>query len=524
MCVALCWERCGGPMVRAAFILLILWSSLLRAELRLPHVLSNHMVVQREQPIHIWGWASPGAQIAVTLGREHVTATTDDLHHWSVYLPPMTAGGPYAIAIEGDGGRMVLEDVLVGDVWIASGQSNMEMPLRGWGESVVKNGESAIKQATDGKVRLLLVAHASTSNPLDDTAATWEVCSPENVGEFSAVAYFFAREIRSLEKVPIGIVDSTWGGTPGESWVSLPTLAADANLAPVFQAWARFMNEQTDLAAVVERERREDEAARTAGGPMPEHPWHPDPKSWEPAGLYNGMIAPLTKMSIAGVIWYQGETNSKLDRALDYERVLSTLIGDWREQWGQGDFPFLYTQISSFRSTTEEAWGVLRDAQRRALFVRNTGMAVTLDVGDPDDVHPADKETVGHRLALLAEQIAYRKPVNGSGPLLQRADIEGANIRLRFSSKKLVCKSLCAGFELAGEDHHFVAAEASVQGDSLVVSSATILHPMYVRYAWANATVASLFDSEGLPASTFTSENQLAGSRLIPSSYGQTGP
>jgi sialate O-acetylesterase len=506
------------------FVLFVLCPSLLRAELRLPHVLSNHMVVQREKPVHIWGWASPGAQIAVTVGHEHLSATADDLSHWSAYLPPMPAGGPYDITIEGDSGHIVLQDVLVGDLWIASGQSNMEMPLRGFGSNLVKDGESAITHATDGKVRLLRLPHVSASYPLDDTAATWEVCSPESVREFSAVAYFFTREIRSLEKVPIGIVDSTWGGTPGESWVSLPALASDANLMPVFQEWARFMDEQTDQKVIRERERREDEAARAAGGPTPKPPWHPDPVSWQPSGLYNGMIAPLTRMSIAGVIWYQGETNSKLERAPVYERVFSTLIADWRQQWQQGDFPFLYAQISSFRSTPTEAWGVLRDAQRRTLFVRNTGMAVTLDVGNPDDVHPADKETVGHRLALLAEEIAYGKRINASGPLFLRADIEGTSIRLRFSSKDLVCKSPCSGFEVAGEDHHFAAAEAAVQGDSMLVSAPGITHPLYVRYAWANAAVASLFDSQGLPASTFTNENRLAGQMLIPSSYGQTEP
>jgi sialate O-acetylesterase len=512
-------------LVSAVFMLLTLCPSILRAELRLPHVLSSHMVVQREQPIHIWGWAAPGAQIAITLGQEHLTTTADDLNHWSVYLAPKPAGGPYAITVEGDNGQLKLEDVLVGDVWIASGQSNMEMPLQGFGpKNPVKDGETAITHAADAKIRLLMVPHASAGNPLDDTTATWEVCSPESAREFSAVAYFFAREIRSLEKVPIGIVDSTWGGTPGESWVSLPALARDESLMPVFQVWARFMNEQTDLSALRERERREDETARAAGEPMPKHPWHPDPVSYQPAGLYNGMIAPLTKMSIAGVIWYQGETNSKLERAPIYERVLSTMIEDWREQWHEGDFPFLYAQISSFRSTPEEAWGVVRDAQRRALFVHNTGMAVTIDVGDPDNVHPGDKETVGHRLALLAEKIVYSKPVNASGPLFLRADVEGGNVRLRFSSKDLVCKSPCAGFELAGEDHHFASADASVQGDSMLVSSAGITHPVYARYAWANAAVASLFNSEGLPASTFTSENQLAGMMLIPSSHGQTEP
>jgi sialate O-acetylesterase len=507
------------------FTLFILCSSLLNAEVRLPHVLSSHMVVQRGQPIHIWGWASPGSQVAVTFENAHATAIADDLKHWSVYLPPMSAGGPYSLTVEGDGGKITLEDVLVGDVWIASGQSNMEMPLRGFGpQSPVQNGETAASQANDAKIRFLTIPRLSSSSPLDDTEATWQVCSPETAREFSAVAYFYVHEIRSLEKVPIGVVDSTWGGTPGEAWTSMSTLADDANFMPVFKAWSRFMNEQTELAEALEKEKREDAAAQAAGTPPPDHPWHPEPMSYAPAGLFNGMIAPLTRIGIKGVIWYQGETNSQLERAPVYGRLLPAMIADWRQQWGEGDFPFLYAQISSFRSNAGEAWGVLRDAQRRSLSVRNTGMAVTIDIGNPDNVHPADKETVGHRLASLAEVIAYDKPGNVSGPLFLRADIEGAGIRLRFSSKDLACKGACVGFEIAGEDHHFVSADAAVQGDSVWVSASTIAHPVYVRYAWANAPQVSLFDGAGLPASTFTNENQMAEPSLIPGSFGQTGP
>ena len=511
-----------APVVLALFILL---PAFLNAEVRLPHVLSSHMVVQRDQPIHMWGWASPGAQLTVTLGTAHATTTTDDLKHWSVYLPPMSAGGPYSITIDGDGGKITLDDVLIGDVWIASGQSNMEMPLSGFGpKSPVKGGEDAAAHATDTKLRLLMVPRVSSASPLDDTTTTWQVCSPETAHDFSAVAYFFVHEIRSLETVPIGVVDSSWGGTPGEAWTSMSALSADANLMPVFKTWTQFMDEQTNLAETREREKREDDAARVAGTPLPAHPWHPDPMSYAPAGLFNGMIAPLTKMSIKGVIWYQGETNSKLDRAAVYGRGFPAMIADWRQQWGQGDFPFLFVQISSFRSNAYEAWGVLRDAQRRTLAVRNTGMAVTIDIGNPTDVHPTDKETVGHRLASLAEVIAYDKKENASGPLFQRADVEGAGIRVRFTSKDLVCKEQCAGFEIASDDHHFVPADATVQGDSLWVSAGTVVHPIYVRYAWANAPAVSLFDSAGLPAPTFTNENQMAGQMLIPGSFGQTGP
>ncbi len=518
---------CGRRWLRLAAALLTFISCplFLNAEIRLPHVLSSHMVVQREQPIHLWGWASPGSQIEVTLGKAHAAAVADDLGHWSAYLPPMSAGGPYSITVQGDGGQITLEDILIGDVWVASGQSNMEMPLGGFGpNSQVQGGETSIAQATDPKIRFLLVPRATSSNRLDDIDATWQVCSPESARPMSAVAYFFTHEVRSAEKVPVGLVEATWGGTPAEAWTSMSTLASDANLMPVFKVWSRYMDGQTDLAATLVREKREDDAARAAGASLPDHPWRPQPMSWAPAGLFNGMIAPLIKFSIKGVIWYQGENNGNIERAPEYVRLLPAMIEDWRQQWGQGDFPFLYAQISSFRGTVQDAWGVVRDAQRRALSLRNTGMAVTMDVGNPDNVHPTDKQTVGRRLASLAEVIAYEKRGNPSGPLFLRADVEGVGLRVRFSSKNLVCKDSCSGFEVAGTDHNFVPAQASVQGDNLWVSATALAHPVYVRYAWANYPAVSLFDAEGLPASTFTNEDEMADQFLIPGSFGQTGP
>ena len=503
-------------------------TSYLPAELRLPHVLSSGMVLQRDKPIHLWGWATPGASVTVTLGSDHGIATTDELGHWSVYLPPLPASSkPATLLVDGDGGHLALDNILLGDLWIASGQSNMEMPLKGFGpDTPVAGSEQAIAGATDSQIRLLLTPRVSSPFPLDDAAATWQVCSPATARDFSAAGYFFARQLRSDEKVPIGIVDTSWGGTPAESWVSLNALSHDANLLPVFQTHDRFLLHQTELGATVAREKREDQAAAAAGQPKPVHPWHPDPPSYDLAGLFNGMIAPYTPLSIRGVIWYQGETNSGLDRAPVYARLFRAHVMDWRAQWAQGDFPFLYAQISSFRSSPQEAWGVARDAERRALALRNTGMAVTLDVGNPTNVHPADKQTVGHRLALLAEQISYGRQVDATGPLFERADLEGASLRVGFSTPDLVCRGDCAGFEIAGSDHHFVPATARLDRGTVVVSATDVKAPAYVRYAWPNAPAFSLFDKAGLPASTFTSESEdeLSGDRLIPTSYGQTQP
>jgi sialate O-acetylesterase len=232
---------------------------------------------------------------------------------------------------------------------------------------------------------------------------------------------------------------------------------------------------------------------------------------WAAASLYNGMIAPVTPLAIRGVIWYQGEANTGIERAPLYHRLFSAMIGDWRRQFAQGDFPFLFVQISSYNSSPEEHWGVVRDAQRRTLSVANTAMAVTLDVGDRDNVHPADKQTVGHRLALAARDVSYGENVHHSGPLFRQATTEGAGMRVYFTGAngKLAARGAALeGFELAGADHHFVAATAKIDADgaTVTVTSPQVTAPIYVRYAWPNAPDATLMDGTGLPASTFSSE------------------
>lgn len=497
----------------------------LKAELRVPHILSSHMVLQRDQPIHLWGWTTPGSSIQITFAATHAAAQADSLGRWSLFLPAQPASAkPASITLEGDGNRVVLEDVLIGDLWLASGQSNMEMPLRGFNPTTqVDHGVETAAAAHDPHLRLLLLPHVSASQPLEDTPATWQTSSPETAREFSAVAFFFAEALRASQKVPIGVIDSTWGGTPAEAWVSAPTLAADASLLPVFQAYARFTESLTQLPALREIERREDQQAAASGSRPPSHPYHPDPVSWQPSGLFNAMIAPLTPLPIRGVLWYQGESNASLERAPIYAHLFATLIEDWRTQWHQGAFPFLYAQISSYRGSPTDAWGVLRDAQRRALALRNTGMAVTLDIGDPTNIHPADKQTVAARLAGLAEDLSYAPHPSAHSPAFLRADPEGPAIRLRFDQPHLVCRVGCQGFEVAGADHRFVPAQARPEPGSILVQADAVPHPVFVRYAWPNVPIASLFSQSGLPVSTFTSEDDLSGPTLRPTSYGQTG-
>ena len=498
---------------------LVLLAPAANAEVRVSSVLSDHMVLQRDAPIHIWGTADAGEHIRIALRQNTAETQADALGYWSAYLKPLPSGGPYELQVQGNANTVKLTDILMGDLWIASGQSNMEMPLMGFDGAPLKDSAKEIAAANHPEIRLLHVARAGSPFPLRDITGAWVRCSPETAKNFSAAAYFFGRELHEREKVPIGLVDTTWGGTPAESWTSMEAIAANPALMPVWAAWDAFSKQQDSLDKMVAAEKHEDDERRRAGQPLNKHPWHPPVAAYQPASLFNGMIAPLTPLTIRGVIWYQGETNSALERAPVYGETLTTMIRDWRAHWKQGAFPFLFAQISSSRSTPKEAWGVIRDAQRRALSVANTAMAVTIDIGQADNVHPPDKQSVGHRLALGARALSYGEEIEYAGPLFARADAEGASIRVSFEdrSQKLQCVGgPCVGFELAGEDHIFSVAEAKLDGNTVVVASATTMSPRYVRYAWPNAPVANLSSASGLPTATFTSEESASALALRP--------
>jgi sialate O-acetylesterase len=482
-----------------------------KCETRLPGILSSHMVLQREKPIHIWGWSAPGEKVSVEFHGTSREAAGNSLGKWSVFLPPETAGGPYPLTVTG-GNRIVLEDVLVGDVWFASGQSNMEMPLKGFPGAPLKDSAAEIAHAGQPLIRLLHIPNKAADFPLRNSDASWSVCSPESAASFSAVAYFFGRELVAHERVPIGLIDATWGGTVAEAWMSLEGISADAALMPVFATRARMMQTQAETAAIQAEEKREDQAARQAGQAPPHHDWRPDPASWAPAALFNGMVSPAVDYPIKGVIWYQGESNSRADFAPMYAKLFPALIADWRTQWHAGNFPFLFVQIANFKSNGSEGWAVVREAQRRSLAVANTAMAVTVDIGDPDNVHPADKQTVGARLALAARALAYGENVEYSGPLFRQAAPDGGSMRVWFDhgANGLVAKGGgLQGFEVAGDDGRFVAVAARIDGQTVVAGDARVAEPKYVRYGWANAPVVNLFNSEGLPASPFTSQDAI---------------
>jgi sialate O-acetylesterase len=492
----------------------------LPAQVTLPKILGSHMVVQRDLPVHVWGTAIPGEAVTVSFRGESRSVIAGHLGSWSVYLRPGPAGGPFQMIVSGaiaaspgsaspvPEPSITLDDVLVGDVWIASGQSNMEFELK-----KAATAAEDLPKADNPRVRLLIVKKTAIDYPLGnvDFDATmqlgWTASTPDSAKDFSAVGWYFAREIEQREHVPVGVIDSSWGGTVADAWTRMAALGQDAALAPVFVSWGKMTEREEEARIEARDEQRQRDQARAQGKPEPQFPWHPQLDSWGPGMLWNGMIAPLTQFPIRGVIWYQGESNSTLARAPLYQRVFSTMIEDWRRQWGVGDFPFLYVQISNFKSTPGEDWATLREQQRRTLALRNTAMAVTIDIGNPDNVHPTDKLDVGLRLARAARALSYGENVEYIGPMFRQATPEGNAIRAWFDhAKGLTAKGgAVTGFEVAGKDLKFAPATATVDGATILASSPSVTEPVYVRYGWENSPLCNLFDNEGLPASPFTS-------------------
>jgi len=473
------------------------------ADVTLPSLLADHMVVQRGLPVHAWGMAGGHENVTVTFRGETKSTTADHLGRWSLYLSPGEAGGPFQMLVKGTN-SIVLNDVLVGDVWVASGQSNMEFPM-----TELTNANIEIAAARYPKIRIFRVDHRPSDYPRSNVdAKTWALCTPEGVSNSSAVAYYFARELYQKMNVPIGLVESFWGGTPAESWTSLHSLAADSSLMPVFAERSKALDEQETTVLRLQQADRElqqaEAQAKAQGKPAPGQPWHPDFAAWAPAALFNGMIAPLTLFPIRGVIWYQGEANSG-ERAPLYAHLFQTMINDWRRAWNQGDFPFLFVQIANWNTEPDGRWPEVRDAQRKALALRNTGMAVTIDIGDPVDIHPKNKLDVGKRLALAARAISYGEKLEWSGPLYRGVTREDHALRVWFDhANGLAAKNgTLIGFEIAGTDGKFVAADTKIEGESVVVSNPALADPVSVRYAWAANPTCNLVNGEGLPASPF---------------------
>lgn len=471
-------------------LLALLPAAPVHADVRLPAVFGDHMVLQAERTTPLWGWAEPGESVSVraSWSEEAVTASAGADGRFTCTLTTPVAGGPHTITLNG-ANELVLEDVLVGEVWLCSGQSNMEMSVSGAppGSFGVFDEELEVLEADWPDIRLFLVRNAIAPAPLADCVGEWKRCSPETVGTFSAAGYFFGRELHRELGVPVGLIAADWGGTAAEAWTSREGLAP----------FEEFRTELARVGALAESstplEREQGKAQSDA--------FHAN----TPTALYNGMIAPLVPFGLRGAIWYQGESNCR--RALQYRTLFPALIADWRAKWASGEFPFYFVQIAPFAYGGDTGQAAeLRDAQRRTLSVPNTGMAVTLDIGDPLDIHPKNKQDVGRRLALWALARTYGRDIPYSGPLYAGLQPEGTHLRLTFDHAKGLKTSggPPSHFEIAGPDGQFVPAEARIEGESIVVWNATIEQPSAARYAWGAADEPNLFNAADLPASSFT--------------------
>ena len=483
--------------------------------LRLPSVIGDHMVLQRGVAIPVWGWALPGESVSVKLTEHEAQALADDTGRWEVRLPKMQAGGPFEMTVVAADSRLVIADILIGEVWVCSGQSNMEMSVQG-----SQGGFEEVPKAQYPRMRLFTVEARVAAEPQEDCSGQWSLCSPETAANFSGVSYYFGREIHREVGVPVGLVLSALGGTPAEAWTSERTLRSTNDFRTILDAWDTMMTDYPAKKRAYDKQLRqwqkEAAKARAAGRPIPWEPNTPvgDPKhSYRAAGLYNGMIAPLVPYAIRGAIWYQGECNT--GRAFRYRALFPAMITDWRQAWGQGPFPFYFVQLPNFMETQSEPgpsdWAELREAQLMTLSLENTGMAVTIDLGEADDIHPMNKIDVGLRLSRVALANTYAQAIPYSGPLYRAMRIQGERIIIEFDHADggLAARggSELKGFAIAGDDQIFHWAHADIEGDTVVVCSDKVPGPVAVRYAWANNPDCNLHSGAGLPASPFRTDD-----------------
>ena len=482
-----------------------------RADVRLAPVFTDNMVLQRAIPAPVWGYANPGEKVCVSFaGQVHETHAAVD-GKWQVKLEPLHVSRKSAeLTVEGKN-RIVLKNVLVGEVWICSGQSNMEMGL-----GLVTNAHEEIVSANKPMIRLFLIPRATAVTPQNElTGAVWKVCTPASVASngwfgFSAIGYFFGREINKELDVPVGLIESTWGGTAAHAWTPLPALAAVPDLAYYAEKLTKMIEAASEYAVKQERERTEV-PRKTDTNQKPLAP----PNFAEGAGcLYNAMIAPLVPFAIRGVIWYQGESNAGYGRSYEYRNLFPTMIKSWRNVWGEGDFPFYFVQLANFMKAldqpAESYWAEVRESQSMSLATTNTGMAVIIDIGEANNIHPRNKQEVGRRLALNALANTYGKKLEYSGPVVKDVTIEHGTVQIAFTHAKGGLKTCdgqpLKGFAICGADQKFVWADAGIVGAKVIVSSTNIPAPVAVRYAWANNPDGNLVNKDGLPASPFRTD------------------
>ena len=500
------------------------------------------MVLQQGGPAHVWGWATPGEQVSVRFASQQQMTTTDEGGRWSVWLNDLRPSDSGELVIEGKN-KITIRDVVAGEVWVASGQSNMERALH-----YSLDADRVMARSANSMLRLFIVNHAVASVPAEDVQGVWVLANANSVKNFSAAAYFFGEKLQSARKVPVGVIESNFGGTKIEAWMSADSINRNPQLSFVTKEWAdvlakmpHLMTDWQDKTAAWRQTATEaDRASFDAGKPVAGAPAKPRGvgSQAQPTGLYNGMIAPLMKYSIRGVIWNQGENNNNSAHGAYYYRDLfTTMIEDWRQGWGEGNFPFFFVQLSRYKSNG--TYPLLRESQMKGLSLVNTGMAVTADLGMVGDVHYPDKEPQGERLFRLAEHRVYGVPVADSGPLVRELTREGNTLRVWFDStdgglllkaapvpifglltqqtppeltadgksvtlEPVPPEAIANAFQVAGSDGVFYPGTAHIDGQTLLVTSTEVSIPEQVCYGWEDRVPAMiLWNGAGLPASPF---------------------
>jgi sialate O-acetylesterase len=486
----------------AALILVLTTCTAGLAEVSLPSIFGDHMVLQREQANKVWGKASSGEKVTVGIGGQSHTTTAGADGMWQVMLDPMDAGGPFELTIAGQN-EIKIADVLVGEVWICSGQSNMA-----WKVSNSTNADLETLAADFPGLRMINFPQVGAQQPVwDHEKANWMVCSPDTVGSFSAVGYFFGRQLHETLDVPIGLINNAWGGSACEAWISRDVLAADGKYDGLLQRWdetqSQFdaLSEKADLSA---DETRQMNALRgRLGG------------NQRPANIYNGVLKSHLGYGIRGSIWYQGESNAS--RAYQYRDLFPLMIDSWRKEWQQGDFPFYWVQLADFKAEknmpSDSDWAELREAQTMTMSkLPNTGEAVIIDIGEGKDIHPRNKVEVGRRLARLALANDYGVKVANRSPIYKSMEKANGSIVLTFDHIDRGWRPFDTkdpvGFAVAGPNKQFVWADAKILADNRIeVSSASVPNPVAVRYAWADNPVCNMFDGADLPLTPFRTDD-----------------
>lgn len=510
------------------------------ADVKLNALFSNHMVIQRETEIPVWGWADPNEKVAVkgSWGKSATVVTGAD-GTWKIMLKTPKAGGPFKITITGKN-KIVIDDVLSGEVWLCTGQSNMDFALEKFihdskdpqDQPLVEYIKNELATTNDNWLRHIEVPQTTSLNEKKNNfEANWISAVPGQIKKISATAYFFAKELRAKLNVPIGLVECSWGGTRVEPWISEQAFSSDPEMKAYFEANRKEVNttiEKMDAVGYVDAKYEKQLAAWNENGKKgnkPKPATHPKNDMQQPATLYNGMVSAIIPYKIKGAIWYQGESNAGY-MPDEYEKRFSTMINSWRKDWGQGDFSFYWTQLAACTRANDEAdkgWATVNDKLRRTLKLPNTGMAVLYDIGEPKDIHPHNKMDAGKRFALWALEKDYKMKVAAvSGPLYKSQKVNGNKIEIEFSE---VGSGLMVGhkhqlentisvdeplkwFEILDENGQWKIAEATITAKNKIeVWNTSVEKPVNVRYAWSgNPEGANLYNKEGLPAAVFTSE------------------